>query len=125
MGTVLNIVTGECVDYFFTNYYGCDRYGYEDDPERCVAPSAQKALACLYFVSLILIVGQIMMSLFIGVITNKMEQAAEILRETKADERRAAKIREAREAREERDAVAAEAEARVEAAERRARQAEA
>ena len=96
VGTVLNIVTGECVDYFFTNYYGCDRYGYEDDPERCVAPSAQKALACLYFVSLILIVGQIMMSLFIGVITNKMEQAAEILRETKADERRAAKAAKAK-----------------------------
>ena len=96
MGTVLNIVTGESVDYFFTNYYGCDHYGYEDDAEHCVAPSAQKALACLYFVSLILIVGQIMMSLFIGVITNKMEQAAETLRDTKASERRVAKAAQAK-----------------------------
>ena len=96
VGTVLNIATGECVDYFFINYYGCDHYGYEEDAERCVAPSAQKALACLYFVSLILVVGQIMMSLFIGVITNKMEQAAEILRDTKAGELRAAKAAKAK-----------------------------
>ena len=64
--TVLNIATGECVDYFFINYYGCDHYGYEEDAERCVAPSAQKALACLYFVPAYPGAGQIMMSLFIG-----------------------------------------------------------
>ena len=70
VGTVLNIATGECVDYFFINYYGCDHYGYEEDAERCVAPSAQKALAAIdNFVSLILVVGQIMVDA--GVITQQ------------------------------------------------------
>ena len=96
VSTVLNIVTGECVDYFFINYYGCANYGYDGDEVNCQNSQSQKALACIYFVSLILIVGQIMMSLFIGVITNKMEQAAEVLRETKMEEQRIAKAAKAK-----------------------------
>ena len=90
IGTTLNIATGEFIECFYVNYHGCDRYGYDDDP-RCVAPDAQRGAACAYFSTLILVVGQIMMSLFVGIITNKMEQAAEHLRETKSERARASK----------------------------------
>lgn len=93
ISTVLTISTGEFVDYLFISYYGCDMYGYGGDEDNCTNPSASGFTAAVYFISLILIVGQIMMSLFIGVITNKMEEAALSLRETKTERKRLAKAR--------------------------------
>jgi hypothetical protein len=88
--SVLNISTADFLDYFFINYYGCDVYGYDGD-DNCTQPQAASFTAAFYFISLILIVGQIMMSLFIGVITNKMEEAAVSLRATKTERSRLAK----------------------------------
>ena len=89
--SVLDISTGDFLDYFFINYHGCDVYGYTGEEERCSQPVASPVTAGFYFISLVLIVGQIMMSLFIGVITNKMEEAAASLKETNKERSRLAK----------------------------------
>ena len=74
------VAAGDFLDYFYVNYYGCDVYGYGGEEEHCTAPMSSSVSASLYFTSLVVIVGNIMMSLFVGVITNKMEEAAVSLR---------------------------------------------
>jgi type III secretory pathway component EscS len=74
------------IDFLYINYYGCDVYGYSGaDASHCVQPKAQKVLAGVYVTTLIIILGNIMMSLFIGVITNRMEEVTLKLRETKEE----------------------------------------
>ena len=66
------------------------RYGYGGYELYCTSTLPSPAFASLYFTSMIIIVGQIMMSLFVGIITNKMEDAALEIREKKAEIKRLA-----------------------------------
>jgi hypothetical protein len=87
IGTVISIATmSDWLGFLYVNYYGCDEYGYETatDAPYCTAPKAHKVVATIYISTMIVVLGNIMMSLFIGVITNKLEDAAEKLREEKA-----------------------------------------
>ena len=87
IGTVISIATmSDWLGFLYVNYYGCDEYGYETatDAMYCTAPKAHKVVATIYISTMIVVLGNIMMSLFIGVITNKLEDAAEKLREEKA-----------------------------------------
>mmetsp|Transcript_398 Transcript_398/g.745 ORF Transcript_398/g.745 Transcript_398/m.745 type:complete len:1004 (+) Transcript_398:139-3150(+) len=67
-------------EIMYVNLYGCDRYPgvYEDFPEMCDKPNAIGIIAPLYFNIFILVGAQILLTLFIGVITTSMEQAQEI-----------------------------------------------
>ena len=74
------------MDFLYINYYGCDVYGYSGShASYCTKPKAQKVLASVYVTTLIITLGNIMMSLFIGVITNRMEEATLKLKETKEE----------------------------------------
>jgi len=87
IGTVISIATmSDWLGFLYVNYYGCDEYGYETvtDAPYCTAPKSHKVVATVYISSMIVVLGNIMMSLFIGVVTNKMEEAAVKLREDKA-----------------------------------------
>jgi len=86
MSTVISVCTmSDWLGFLYVNYYGCDEYGYTSDTDAayCTTPTAKKWATTLYMVSLTLILGNIMMSLFIGVITNKMEEAAFEVKQTK------------------------------------------
>mmetsp|Transcript_28806 Transcript_28806/g.48591 ORF Transcript_28806/g.48591 Transcript_28806/m.48591 type:complete len:1280 (-) Transcript_28806:339-4178(-) len=67
-------------EVLYVNMYGCDEYAgvYEDFPEMCDSPKKQGILACIYFCSFIVIGAQVLLTLFIGVVTTSMEQAKEI-----------------------------------------------
>lgn len=87
VGTVISIATmSDWLGFLYVNYYGCDEYGYETatDAPHCTAPKSKKVVATIYISSMIVVLGNIIMSLFIGVVTNKMEDAAVKLREDKA-----------------------------------------
>jgi voltage-gated sodium channel len=76
--------------YLLTTMYGCEHFGYTeddyldkcpyllaDDGETKVYAPGQPLVAGIYFISMILIIGNIMMSLVIGIITAKMDEANE------------------------------------------------
>jgi voltage-gated sodium channel len=74
--TLFSTVTLEgWTDILYTQMYGCDVFGYSERPERCTAPSAQPALAVVYFISFVLVGTMVMLNLFIGVIMNGMSEA--------------------------------------------------
>ena len=84
--TVISVCTmSDWIDFFYINYYGCAEYGYHSalDSDYCTASKAMPWVTTTYMVTMILILGNIMMSLFIGVITNKMEEAAMNVKEGK------------------------------------------
>ena len=58
--SVTNVATGDFLDYFYINYYGCDVYGYGGEEEHCTSPMSSFISASLYFTSLVVIVGNIM-----------------------------------------------------------------
>ena len=84
---VISMTTmADWMDFLYINYYGCDVYGYSGShASYCTKPKAQKVLASVYITTLIITLGNIMMSLFIGVITNRMEEATLKLKETKEE----------------------------------------
>jgi len=88
--TVLSMTTmSDWLDFLYINYHGCDQYGYDGaDASYCTNPKSQKVVATMYVMSLIVILGNIMMSLFIGVITNKMEDATLELKDSKDAKKR-------------------------------------
>ncbi len=63
----------------YVQQYGCDKYAgvFEDFPEQCTKPKAYGLLAVLYFLIFILIGAQVLLSLFIGVISTSMDEAQE------------------------------------------------
>ena len=67
-------------EVLYVNMYGCDAYPgvYEDFPEMCDSPKRQGVLSCIYFLAFIIIGAQVLLTLFIGVVTTSMEQAKEI-----------------------------------------------
>jgi voltage-gated sodium channel len=65
-------------DVMYINIYGCDEYPggtYSGYPELCTSPNPQGFLAVMYFVCFIIIGAQILLTLFIGVVTTSMEEA--------------------------------------------------
>jgi voltage-gated sodium channel len=64
----------------YINMYGCDNYGYDSqwNKHMCTKPKMNQELAVLYFVTFVIISSLVMMSLFIGVVTNSMTEAVKI-----------------------------------------------
>lgn len=94
--TAANVATmNDWRTYMLTTMYGCQYFGYtEDDYKDDYCPylladdgvtrvyaAGQPLVSGLYFSSMILIVGNIMMSLVIGIITAKMDEANERVEE--------------------------------------------
>jgi len=91
-------------DVMYINMFGCEKYGYFDGnnmAKYCLVADAvtgeiknnSKGLgvwSSIYFVSLVVIVALVMLSLFIGVITSSMQEAAEKLKDQKLKDRRRA-----------------------------------
>jgi len=85
----MGIATGSSWDEFlYATWYGCEHYGYPspndvDCPYRLNADGTKTyakgngVLSAIYVISMAFLVGNIMMSLFIGIITERMDQAYE------------------------------------------------
>ncbi len=90
MLTLFGCVTGEAwVDVMYTNMYGCANYGYDGIEALCTNSKAQPLLAALFFCSFMMVGAMVMLNLFIGVITNGMEETraenAELEREARGE----------------------------------------
>jgi len=81
--TLFQVATAEeWVQTLNIQRYGCDQFGYEDQPTLCKQPTAYPVVAPLYFISFILLGTMIILNLFIGVIMGSIEEA-----ENERDER--------------------------------------
>jgi voltage-gated sodium channel len=88
MVTLFQVATAE--DWsttLYTQMYGCDQAGYDGREAMCTAPAAYPVLAPVYFVSFILVGTMIILNLFIGVIMNSMQAAADELERSAAPSR--------------------------------------
>lgn len=89
----------------YINIYGCDKWAYtygrffgkiavaKNDNANCNHPEAHGWIAVLFFVSFIVLGAQVLMTLFIGIVSTSMEEAkahrkAEIMREEANENRR-------------------------------------
>eukprot|EP00638_Chattonella_subsalsa_P020096 CAMPEP_0117860898 /NCGR_PEP_ID=MMETSP0950-20121206/4059_1 /TAXON_ID=44440 /ORGANISM="Chattonella subsalsa, Strain CCMP2191" /LENGTH=768 /DNA_ID=CAMNT_0005711163 /DNA_START=165 /DNA_END=2467 /DNA_ORIENTATION=+ len=63
-------------DIMYINMWGCDRYGYGDFPELCTNPVAWGWLSTAYFVIFAVVGSMVLVTLFLGVVTTSMENAA-------------------------------------------------
>jgi hypothetical protein len=84
MLTLIRCVTlDDWTDVMYINMYGCDKYGYEPGGKvpagYACAPHPLFWTAMAYFVVLCVIGTFVLLSLFVGVITTAMEQAAAVL----------------------------------------------
>ena len=71
--SLFRVVTLEdWTDIMYISMYGCDNYGYGNNPQLCTAPVARPFLAPLFFVSFVLLGTMIMLNLFIGIVINNM-----------------------------------------------------
>lgn len=61
-------------DILNVQLYGCDKYGYDNFKNLCVAPSVA-SWAPAYFISFILLGTFILVNLFVGVVLNGLEEA--------------------------------------------------
>jgi hypothetical protein len=66
----------------YINMFGCDQYGsynavYAEYPDACTNPKALGFIAVFYFVLFVIIGAQVLLTLFIGVVTTSMDQATE------------------------------------------------
>eukprot|EP00606_Chrysophyceae_sp_TOSAG23-5_P001493 GSChrysophyteH2.ASY1.ANO1.1573.1 assembled CDS len=63
----------------YVSQYGCDKFAgvFEDFPEQCTDPKAHGLIAVFYFLTFILVGAQVLLSLFIGVISTSMDEAQE------------------------------------------------
>ena len=68
-------------DLMYIQMYGCDKFGYEDSPEKCSHPSEMPVFSVFFFVSFILISGLIIINFFIGVIIQSMFDSKEHMRQ--------------------------------------------
>eukprot|EP00164_Ancoracysta_twista_P003663 GFYU01004905.1.p1 GENE.GFYU01004905.1~~GFYU01004905.1.p1 ORF type:complete len:464 (+),score=104.38 GFYU01004905.1:113-1504(+) len=81
--TLFRICTLEdWTDIVYINMYGCDEYGYtgESYEDQCTEPKAFGWPVGVFFSSFVVISTMIVMNLFIGVITNSMQEARDELR---------------------------------------------
>merc|ERR1712070_89668 len=66
----------------FTSMFGCDLGGladvYGDYPDQCTKPSNILVLTCIYYVVFVIIAAQVLLTLFIGVISTSMDEAREL-----------------------------------------------
>jgi voltage-gated sodium channel len=72
------------IQVLYINMYGCDRYGYEGNPDRlgmCTMSSPAPLAAPLFFMFYILIATFVMLNLFIGVVCIAMEEASALVTE--------------------------------------------
>jgi voltage-gated sodium channel len=90
--SLFTVVTLEgWAELMYTQMYGCDRFGYDGMEAQCVSPLAMPLLAPLYFVSFVMLGTMIVLNLFIGVIMNSMQQAADELERSQERDRVAEK----------------------------------
>lgn len=80
MLTLFEVVTLEgWVNTMYTQMYGSDHYGYDDEMKALVVAErtsiARPLISPLYFVSFIMLGTMIILNLFVGVIVNGMEEA--------------------------------------------------
>ena len=63
----------------YNQQYGCEKYAgvYEDFPNQCKKPTQHGVVAVIYFLIFIIIGAQVLLSLFIGVISTSMDEATE------------------------------------------------
>jgi len=63
----------------YVSIYGCDKFAgiFEDFPEQCTDPKASGLVAVFFFLIFILVGAQVLLSLFIGVISTSMDEAQE------------------------------------------------
>jgi voltage-gated sodium channel len=86
--SLFTVVTLEgWAELMYTQMYGCDRFGYDAMSAQCVAPSTSPLLAPAYFVSFVLLGTMVVLNLFIGVIMNSMQAAADELERSAAPSR--------------------------------------
>lgn len=100
--TAANVATmNDWRTYLMTTMYGCEHFGYteddymeycpyvlDDDGETKIYAEGQPIVAGMYFLSMILIIGNIMMSLVIGIITAKMDEANERVDQLRNEEKK-------------------------------------
>jgi len=74
--SLFRVVTLEgWTELLYIQMYGCDAYGYDAFPDRCVASAPMPLTAVIFFVSFVLIGTMVILNLFVGVIMNGMEEA--------------------------------------------------
>merc|ERR1712157_357503 len=69
---------------------GCDKYGYWGMPDQCFEPQAFGHWASMFFIVYIFLSSMMILNLFIGVITNSIQDAKSELGEEKELSERAA-----------------------------------
>lgn len=82
-------------DVLYINYYGCDKYGYDDYRAmgyNCT-PYASGFLAVAYFGAFIVLGAMVLITLFVGVVTTSMEEATQEMEAEKALLRRVEELR--------------------------------
>ena len=67
-------------DLMYIQMYGCNNYGYESIPEKCISPSEMPNFSILFFISFIIISGLIIINLVIGVIIQSMFDSSDKMR---------------------------------------------
>ena len=72
------------VDILYTQMYGCDRFGYGGMEELCTQPEATPIISVVFFLSFVLLGAMIVINLFIGVITNNIEESQQEQRDLEA-----------------------------------------
>jgi len=76
--SLFRVVTLEdWTDVMYIQMYGCDRYGYSGMEALCTNPSASPFLGAFFFVSFVLIGSMVVINLFIGVMTNSIEESSQ------------------------------------------------
>lgn len=82
-------------DVLYINYYGCDKYGYDDYRAmgyNCT-PHASGFLAVAYFGAFIVLGAMVLITLFVGVVTTSMEEATQEMEAEKELMRRIEELR--------------------------------
>lgn len=79
-------------DVMYINKFGCDRYGYVDFPDDCVAPYAWGGYAVMFCMAFETIGSLVLLNLFIGVITASMDESADDLKKSQTMDVRIAEI---------------------------------
>lgn len=82
-------------DVLYINYYGCDKYGYDDYIAmgyNCT-PHASGFLAVAYFGAFIVLGAMVLITLFVGVVTTSMEEATQEMEDEKELMRRIEELR--------------------------------
>lgn len=76
MLALFEVVTLEgWVDIMYIQMYGCDRFWYDGMESLCTDPAATPLISAVFFVTFVLLGAMIVVNLFIGVITNSVEES--------------------------------------------------